>query len=99
MAKQRKTPLRTCVACRKVRPKRELVRIVRAPDGKIAIDTSGKMPGRGASVCPSADCFELAAAGALARSLQVGLDKEQIEELRACFLDLLRAASQATGAR
>lgn len=99
MARQRKTPLRTCVACRQVRPKRELVRIVRTPEGAVVIDASGKLPGRGASVCPRPECFELAAKGALARSLQVGLDKEQIEELRTRFLEVVRAASESTGAR
>ena len=53
-------PLRTCVGCRQVRPKRELVRIVQGPDGQIAIDNTGKQAGRGAYVCPDPACWEMA---------------------------------------
>ena len=56
----RRVPERTCVACRKVRPKRDLVRIVRAPDGTIAVDPRGKAPGRGAYIGPSRECLKLA---------------------------------------
>ena len=89
--KQRKVPLRTCVACRLVRPKRELARIVRTPSADVAVDPSGKMSGRGASLCPRSACFDKAiATGALARSLQVGLDKDKIDQLRADFAKLAR---------
>ena len=47
----RKAPQRTCVACRAVKDKRELTRIVREPDGKVAIDPRGKLAGRGAYIC------------------------------------------------
>ena len=50
--------LRTCVQCRQIRPKRELVRIVRTPEGHIEIDERGKMPGRGAYLCRSRSCWE-----------------------------------------
>ena len=53
-------PLRTCVGCRQVRPKPELVRIVRGLDGQIAVDKTGKQSGRGAYVCPNPACWELA---------------------------------------
>lgn len=87
--KERKVPLRTCVACRAVRPKRDLVRVVRTPDGAVRIDPTGKMSGRGASLCPRSECFEAATkTGALARSLQVGLDTQQIERLRVEFARL-----------
>lgn len=86
----RKTPLRTCVACRLTLPKRELVRIVRTPGGEVLVDPSGKMNGRGANVCPKLDCFDQAVStGSLARNLQVGLDKERISELREAFSRLL----------
>lgn len=82
-AKTRKIPLRTCVACRSVRPKRELLRIVRTVDGRVVVDPSGKLSGRGASICPTRECLEKAlSSGALARSLQVGLDKEDVGRLR-----------------
>jgi len=58
--KRRKVPARMCVACREMRPKKELIRVVRRPDGAVAIDTGGKMPGRGAYVCVKRECIALA---------------------------------------
>lgn len=59
-ARKRHVPQRTCVACRRVRPKRELVRVVRALDGHVRVDPSGRAAGRGAYLCRSAACWELA---------------------------------------
>jgi hypothetical protein len=56
-------PRRTCVVCRAVRAKGDLVRLVRRPDGTVAVDARGHLPGRGAYVCRGTDC-----AGRLARS-------------------------------
>ena len=53
-------PQRTCVACRRTGPKRELLRVVRRPDGTIAADPSGKAAGRGAYIGPSRECLTLA---------------------------------------
>ena len=50
--------LRTCVQCREVRPKRELIRIVRTPQGTIEIDEKGKAAGRGAYLCRDRACWE-----------------------------------------
>ena len=55
-----KQPERLCVGCRQLRPKGELMRIVRSPDGTVALDTTGKSPGRGAYLCRSAECLRLA---------------------------------------
>ena len=55
--KQKKIPMRRCVGCNAQRPKRELVRVVRSPEGVISIDLRGKAPGRGAYLCPSAACL------------------------------------------
>jgi predicted RNA-binding protein YlxR (DUF448 family) len=57
-ARRSREPLRTCVGCRRVRAKRELVRIVRAPNGLLVTDREGA--GRGAYVCPDAECLERA---------------------------------------
>jgi len=57
-ARPSREPLRTCVGCHRVRAKRELVRIVRAPGGPLVVDREGA--GRGAYVCPDADCLERA---------------------------------------
>jgi len=51
-------PERTCIACRHARPKRELVRIVRTPGGKIEVDPTGKRPGRGAYLCRQQTCWQ-----------------------------------------
>ena len=53
-------PLRTCVACRAERQKREFLRIVRAPDGTVSIDASGKSAGRGAYLCADGTCWAAA---------------------------------------
>jgi predicted RNA-binding protein YlxR (DUF448 family) len=59
------------VACRTARPKRELVRIVRTPDGRVVLDESGRLPGRGAYVCRTASCLTIAnTKGALSRALE-----------------------------
>lgn len=55
----RKLPQRTCLGCQAVRPKREMVRIVRTPQGAVEIDPTGKKSGRGAYVCPKLECLEL----------------------------------------
>jgi len=60
MVRRRRQPQRTCIACREVRTKRELVRIVRTPEGQVMIDPTGKMSGRGAYLCRSKHCWEVA---------------------------------------
>ena len=54
---QKKIPSRQCIGCMTSRPKKELVRVVRAPSGEISIDLVGKKPGRGAYHCPNPDCL------------------------------------------
>jgi len=67
--------IRTCVGCRKRKPKAELVRIVRAPDGHVWADVSGAAPGRGAYVCRDVACFVAARRrGRLWRALRTDAD-------------------------
>lgn len=54
---KKKIPMRQCVGCREMKPKRELIRVVRSPEGDIALDFRGKNPGRGAYVCADAACL------------------------------------------
>ena len=56
----KKIPLRQCLGCREMKPKRELIRAVRSPEGEISLDFKGRKPGRGAYVCPSEDCLKKA---------------------------------------
>ena len=58
--KQSVQPERLCVGCRQLHPKDRLLRIVRSPNGTAAYDPTGKSPGRGAYLCPSAECLRLA---------------------------------------
>ena len=56
----KKIPLRQCLGCREMKPKKELVRVVRSPEGVISLDLKGKAPGRGAYICPDKACLERA---------------------------------------
>ena len=58
--KQKKIPVRRCVGCNAQRPKRELVRVVRSPEGEFSVDFTGKKPGRGAYICHKCECFDKA---------------------------------------
>ncbi len=73
-------PQRTCVACRKVRPKRELIRLVRISDGSVEVDTSGKKAGRGAYLC--LECWEIGLKGSqLKHALRTTLTQDNREQL------------------
>ena len=79
---QKRVPLRQCLGCREMKPKKELVRVVRSPEGEVSIDAKGKKPGRGAYVCHSADCLKKALrSNALGRSLEVTIPPEIHEQL------------------
>ena len=53
----KKIPMRQCVGCREMKPKRELIRVVRSPEGEVSLDFKGKKPGRGAYLCLAPDCL------------------------------------------
>lgn len=57
MQKQKKIPMRRCNGCNGQKPKKELIRVVRSPEGEISLDLTGKKSGRGAYICPSAECL------------------------------------------
>ena len=81
--KPKKTPMRMCVGCREMKPKRELIRVVRAPDGTGSMDPVGKKPGRGAYVCRSAECLKRAIKQRqLERQLDVQLTPEVAAQLQ-----------------
>ena len=83
MAKVRKIPQRMCVGCREMKNKKELIRIVRTPDDSILIDSTGKKSGRGAYVCPDAQCFNLAVKGkSFEKALERKIPEDIIQRLR-----------------
>ena len=82
--KPRKIPMRMCVGCRERKEKRELIRIVRTPEGETLIDPTGKKSGRGAYVCRSPECLKRAIKQKqLERQLQASLTDEVNEALMA----------------
>ena len=56
----KKVPMRMCLGCGEMKPKRELIRVVRQPDESICLDATGKKAGRGAYICPQMKCLEQA---------------------------------------
>ena len=57
---QKKIPLRKCTGCGEMKPKKELVRVVKTPDDEVLIDLTGRLNGRGAYICPKAECLKIA---------------------------------------
>ena len=78
----KKIPMRQCTGCREMKPKRELIRVVRAPDGGISLDFRGKAPGRGAYVCRDVQCLKKAIKSrALERAFGVEIPQEVYDAL------------------
>ncbi|NLV21741.1 MAG: YlxR family protein [Syntrophomonadaceae bacterium] len=84
MAKVRKIPQRMCVGCREMKNKRDLLRVVRTPEGNIEVDPTGKKSGRGAYLCPNPECLSQAVKG---KRLQKALEHQISDDI----LDIIRA--------
>ncbi len=85
--KVKKIPQRKCVGCGEMKSKKELIRIVRSPEGDISLDLTGKMAGRGAYVCPDKECITKAYKGhrlekALEKQVNDDVYKKLLEELK-----------------
>ena len=79
---KRKIPMRQCLGCRTMFPKRELIRVVRSPEGELSLDFKGKAPGRGAYLCPNPECLKKARkARAIERAFSVSVPEEVYEAL------------------
>lgn len=79
---QKKIPMRQCLGCREMKPKRELIRAVKSPEGEISLDFIGKSPGRGAYICRNSDCLKKAIKGrAFERALSSQIPKEVYDRL------------------
>ena len=86
---QKKIPMRQCVGCREMKAKKELVRVVRSPEGEISLDFRGKAPGRGAYVCPQAECLRRAIKS---RALERGLDCQIPQEIYETLIAQMEAS-------
>ena len=89
--KPSKVPMRMCVGCREMKPKRELLRVVRSPEGAVSLDSTGKKPGRGAYCCYNAACLKRALKqGQLDRQLETKLGAEVNQSLTETMERLLQ---------
>lgn len=78
----KKIPMRQCLGCREMKPKGELIRVVRSPQGEISLDFKGKKPGRGAYVCPNEQCLARAKKSrSLERAFSAPIDAQVYEAL------------------
>lgn len=83
---ERKIPMRKCLGCNEMKPKKELIRAVKSPEGEISLDLTGKKSGRGAYICPDKGCFDKARKGKrLERALETKIPESvydaMLEEL------------------
>lgn len=87
--------MRMCVGCREMKLKKELLRVVRSPDGEVSLDATGKKPGRGAYCCLDAQCLKRALKqGQLDRHLEVKLSSEVNMALTQTLQDILASKEQ-----
>ncbi len=81
--KIKKIPMRMCLGCQEMKPKKELIRVVRTPENLIEIDSGGKRSGRGAYICPQEECLHKALkAKRLEKAFQQSIPPEILEKLR-----------------
>jgi uncharacterized protein len=88
MSTIKKIPMRKCTGCGEMKPKSQLVRVLRSTEGDVVIDLTGKKNGRGAYICNSADCLKKAKkTKAIERSLQTSISEAVYEQLSKELLD------------
>lgn len=84
----KKIPMRLCTGCRVMKPKKELIRVVRSPEGTISLDFKGKSPGRGAYICRDSECLKKARKS---KALERALETVIPEELYAGLIESMEA--------
>ena len=83
MAAVKKIPMRKCTSCGEMKPKTELIRVIKTPEGEISIDLTGKKNGRGSYICPTEACLKKAIkTKAIERSLECKISEEIYERLK-----------------
>ena len=81
--KVKKIPLRMCTGCMEMKPKKELIRVVKSPEGEVSVDLTGKKSGRGTYICKDKECLEKAfKAKRLSRNLDIAIDEVIYNRLR-----------------
>ncbi len=86
------------MTCRRVRPKRELVRLVRVPNGGVEVDVTGKKAGRGAYLCPTQECWDIGLNNSrLAYTLRTTLTQDNLDQLIKYGKGLVRVDSELEG--
>lgn len=96
MAKRKRIPQRTCIACRQEEGKRSLLRLVRTGEG-VVLDVTGKKAGRGAYVHPQPSCWERALrTSLLQRALRMNITSENLQILSQSFAELLQTTDSRT---
>ena len=88
----KKIPMLQCLGCREMKPKGELIRVVRSPEGEISLDFRGKKPGRGAYLCPNPDCLARARKG---RAIERAFSAQVDPEVYAALEDQMKAGDSA----
>jgi predicted RNA-binding protein YlxR (DUF448 family) len=79
---QKKIPMRQCLGCNEHKPKRELLRVVRDPEGSVTLDFTGKKSGRGAYICQDVKCLKkVRKSGRLAKNLECEISESVYESL------------------
>ena len=79
---EKKLPLRQCIGCNEMKSKKEMIRIIRTPEGEIVLDATGRKNGRGAYICPTRECLKKAIKGkGLERSFKMPIPAEVYETL------------------
>lgn len=89
----KKLPMRQCLGCREMKPKRELLRVVRSPEGAIALDLRGKASGRGAYVCRDTECLKKAIRS---KAISRAFDTEIPQEIYDALLAEMEAETNGT---
>ena len=81
--KVKKIPLRMCTGCMEMKPKKELIRVVKSPEGEVSVDLTGKKSGRGAYICKNTECLEKAfKAKRLSRNLDIAINEDIYTRLK-----------------
>ena len=86
---EKKIPMRQCIGCGMMKEKKQLIRVVKTPEGEMTLDRSGRLNGRGAYICPSHECLEKAVKNkGLNRSFKMAVDADVVEKLRQEIKDI-----------